>query len=340
MNFIARLTKILAYFCIPVFFGVLGYFLIYTGLKPVWEMGSAAVSFLVSSDAPTFTAQLDSIYDPEASTANPVPIYMGSEVLPAEEVQKAGESGGVKKDDTAPAAQTEAPSEAGASATEVTSETVISSESEKETSVETETSSETEKETASEKETSTETETSSESEKETSAETEVQPVTEPAQEPYIRVADVEFPVTGTQYAHIDCERIGLDAPVYWYDTNDILANGVGQSIASFLPGFGRVITLSGHNTTYFRCLENIEEGDVIHFDTNYYPYEYTVTKVEVLDETQFRDTLIEKINAENEELVMYTCYPFYAITGRKTQRLVVFADRTKGVNVKWRNLDE
>ena len=52
------------------------------------------------------------------------------------------------------------------------------------------------------------------------------------------------------------------------------------------------------------------------------------------------DVLVEKMGKEKEELVMYTCYPFYAITGRKTQRLTVFADRVEGYNVKWRNMDE
>ena len=160
------------------------------------------------------------------------------------------------------------------------------------------------------------------------------------EEPYIRIEDIEFPVTGTQYGQIECERIELDAPVYWYDTNEILAYGVGQSIASFLPGFGRVIILSAHNTTFFRCLEYVEEGDVICFNTNYFPYEYTVTKVEVLDENAFADILLEKIEKEQEELIMYTCYPFYPIVGRRTQRLVAYAERTKGVNVKWRNLEE
>jgi sortase A len=48
------------------------------------------------------------------------------------------------------------------------------------------------------------------------------------------------------------------------------------------------------------------------------------------------DLLIDKTRYEKEELILYTCYPFHAITGRKTDRLVVFADRTAGRDVIWK----
>ena len=148
-------------------------------------------------------------------------------------------------------------------------------------------------------------------------------------------SEVEFPLSGSQYGQITCEAIGLDAPVYWYDTDDILAYGVGQSLISLLPGFGRVIVLSGHNTTYFACLQSAEVGNVIQFHTNYCDYEYTVTNVQVYNENDLEKLLIQKANDQREELIMYTCYPFHAITGRKTDRLVVFANRTAGKDVDW-----
>jgi LPXTG-site transpeptidase (sortase) family protein len=107
-------------------------------------------------------------------------------------------------------------------------------------------------------------------------------------------SEVEFPLSGSQYGQITCEAIGLDAPVYWYDTDDILAYGVGQSLISLLPGFGRVIVLSGHNTTYFACLQSAEVGNVIQFHTNYCDYEYTVTNVQVYNENDLEKLLIQK----------------------------------------------
>lgn len=148
--------------------------------------------------------------------------------------------------------------------------------------------------------------------------------------------DIQFPLSGEQYGLIQCERIGLDAPVYWYDEDEILAYGVGQSLISKLPGFNKPIILSGHNTTFFKCLQDIQTGDVVQFHTNYCDYEYTVTNVQVYNENELETLLLDKAMGDREELIMYTCYPFHAITGRKTDRLVVFADRTVGKDVKWK----
>ena len=158
-------------------------------------------------------------------------------------------------------------------------------------------------------------------------------------DPYMLITDIEFPDAGDHYAQIECERIELDAPVYWYDTPEILAAGVGQSIASKPPGYGRTVLLSGHNTSWFRCLEYIDVGDVLNLDTNYCEYEYTVTNVEVMNEKVLESKLADDLMAEDEKLIMYTCYPFYVISGRKTDRLVVTAERTKGIDIKWRNME-
>ena len=219
-----RSKKLLAYFVVPVVFCLLGYFLLWVALLPVWSMASTYFSFLVSDHAPNFNTELTQLYDPNA-------IKSDADVIPGSEV--------------------------------------------------------------------------------------------------------EFPSSGSQYGQITCDAIGLDAPVYWYDTEDILAYGVGQSLVSLLPGFGRVIILSGHNTTFFACLQDAAVGNVINFHTNYCDYQYTVTNVQVYNETELETLLLQKAKDQREELIMYTCYPFHAITGRKTDRLVVFANRTAGKDVDW-----
>lgn len=153
---------------------------------------------------------------------------------------------------------------------------------------------------------------------------------------YILGEDIVFPADTEQYGQLVCDQIGLDAPVFPYDSDEILSYGVGQSLISLFPGFGRPIILAGHNTTFFKCLENAAAGNVIQFHTHYGDYEYTVTNVQVYNEDDLEHLLSEKVAAQREELIMYTCYPFHAITGRKTDRLVVFADRTAGKDVKWR----
>ena len=157
---------------------------------------------------------------------------------------------------------------------------------------------------------------------------------------YIHINDIEFPLSGTHYAQLVCDRIKLDAPVYWNDTSDILRYGVGQYLGSFLPGFGRLIVLSGHNNTFFAPLKDIKKNDTIEYHTNYGDYKYRVTDVQIMNEKDLQKYIYAHLLDEEEVLILYTCYPFEAMAGRKTDRLTVFAERIEGYDVKWRDLDE
>ena len=157
---------------------------------------------------------------------------------------------------------------------------------------------------------------------------------------YIHINDIDFPLSGTHYAQLLCDRIKLDAPVYWNDTSDILRYGAGQYLGSFLPGFGRMIVLSAHNNTFFAPLKDIKKNDIIEYRTNYGTYKYRVKDVQIMNEKDLQSYIYKHLLDEEEELIMYTCYPFEATVGRKTDRLTVFAERIEGYDVKWRDLDE
>ena len=167
-------------------------------------------------------------------------------------------------------------------------------------------------------------------------------IPEPVEEPvevdntvHIPISDIELPGAETQYGQVTCDRIGLNAPTYWGDSNKVLRYGAGQYTGSFWPGFGRMILLSAHNTTFFKCFQDIEVGDTINFSTNYAEFEYTVTRVEVYNEDDLGDYVIQHLLDEEEVLIMYTCYPFHAISGRKTDRLTVFCEKTAGPVIDW-----
>ena len=83
-------------------------------------------------------------------------------------------------------------------------------------------------------------------------------------------------------------------------------------------------------------MKNIQEGDIISFNTNYEKYTYKITDVEVINENKLQEKFNKMILDENEVLMLYTCYPFHAISGRKTNRLVAFGERIEGLSVKWR----
>lgn len=273
-----KVLKLLAHILVPAIFAVLGYLMLYLGLKPVWKLASAAAAVLASDSAPDFEPSLDNIYDPyhrdtpeqnagvtvsETPAATPEP--HGPYTLPPETPQPA----------------------------------------------------------------------------ETPGPTEDAPVQ--THRPWIHhdgpisVADIRLPDVGTRYGHLYGFSIGLSAPVYYGDSNLILRYGVGQSTTSFMPGFGRIILISGHNTTFFKCLKNIAVGDEIIFDTNYETYTYRIYRVEVMESTALYHLLDRQLFGEQREnLVIYTCYPFHAVVGKKHLRLVAFGERIEGADVIWR----
>ena len=159
---------------------------------------------------------------------------------------------------------------------------------------------------------------------------------EPVEESYINIENIEMPVAGAQYGHISCDAIQLDAPLYWDDSLEVLRYGAGQNIASFMPGFGRIMIIAGHNSTFFNVLQNIEVGNVIDIDTNYCAYQYEVKSVKVYDENDLEELFLKHMQEEEETLYMYTCYPFTAHVGRRTDRFLVTAKRISGYDVKWK----
>ncbi|MBR2590680.1 MAG: class D sortase [Clostridia bacterium] len=140
-----------------------------------------------------------------------------------------------------------------------------------------------------------------------------------------------LPVFNQQYAELKCEALEIEAPVFWGDTDLILRSGVGTYSASSVPGYGGNILMSAHNTTFFEGLKNAKEGDVFTLTTTYARFEYKVNAVKVLD---FNDASAVNYNAEDETLVLYTCYPFQPLAGVSNQRLFVYCQKVSGPSAK------
>lgn len=142
----------------------------------------------------------------------------------------------------------------------------------------------------------------------------------------VKRSDVVMAEYGQLYAYVRCTRIALDAPIYMGDDYDILSIGVGQSFASFQPGFDRVIVLCAHNNTFFNPFKNIEVGDIVDIETSYGTYSYEIKETKVINETQ---TDAIDYSLDHEQLVMYTCYPFDMLS-HTPYRFIVYADRISG----------
>lgn len=119
--------------------------------------------------------------------------------------------------------------------------------------------------------------------------------------------DYRNPVVGSQYGEIVCDRIGLRAPLYYGDTDNILEKGTGTWIGSSLPGQPGSALIGGHDTTYFAALENIAEEDIVEIMTSYGKFRYRVTGTLVAGA---EDTFAYDMSADMDEIILYTCYPF------------------------------
>lgn len=136
-------------------------------------------------------------------------------------------------------------------------------------------------------------------------------------------SEIPVPEPDEQYGTMNCDRISLSAPVYYGDNETVLANGVGQYTLGGLPGEGRPILMSAHDSTYFAPLEQIEAGDIVTIKTNYGEYNYLVNSTLIADEA---DTSAYDLTQDKEQLILYTCYPFGQLVGKRNERFFVYCD--------------
>lgn len=135
-----------------------------------------------------------------------------------------------------------------------------------------------------------------------------------------------YPEYGSQYATIEISKIGVNLPVYFGDTMELLKKGVGHSSGSYFPGEGGSIIYMGHNSKdVFRRFGELQIGDQITVKANYGEFNYEIYDMQIVEETETDKLPIQK---GEEKLMVYTCYPFVNI-GYTTQRYVVYANLVK-----------
>ncbi len=154
---------------------------------------------------------------------------------------------------------------------------------------------------------------------------------DPPQEETVSCRDVEVPYYNTQYARITCEDIGVDCALYFGDSTAALKKGAGQYAGSYLPGYNGHILVCAHNTSYFKPLQYVEVGHVFTVTTNYGIYQYEVTETKVLNHKD--DSAYDLSKRDEEQLILYTCYPFYRMSSVKTDRLFVICKKIAGPRV-------
>lgn len=138
------------------------------------------------------------------------------------------------------------------------------------------------------------------------------------------------PQRGDEYGRLEIERVGIDLPLYYGDSEDILYQGPGTFAGAFLPGYDRSVMIPGHTIPFFKPLGDVVAGDTIHISTYYGEFDYVITDTKV---GNFNDSsMYDLAQNEKEQLILYTCYPLDGI-GFKDQRLFVYADKTGGTKL-------
>lgn len=130
------------------------------------------------------------------------------------------------------------------------------------------------------------------------------------------------PSYGENYASLKIESIGVELPIYYGKTLDLLKRGIGHDNDSYFPGEGGSVILMGHNFGRFLAnLPKVKVGDQIEVTTNYGEFHYTVYDAQVVNENDVSKVPIQE---EEERLMIYTCWPINNI-GYATERYVVYA---------------
>lgn len=90
------------------------------------------------------------------------------------------------------------------------------------------------------------------------------------------------------------------------ETNWSLEVGVVMDSSGSYPHGDSATVVYGHRQYDFQVLKDIEVDDdiIISIEDNVYLYE--VSEIEIVDETQ-----VDQVFTDDNELVLYTCYPFY-----------------------------
>ena len=138
---------------------------------------------------------------------------------------------------------------------------------------------------------------------------------------------VKLPAANTQFGEINCSSAGLQMPLYYGDSDEVLEKGAGLYIGSSIPGENKTMLVGGHDTTFMSPLKNVKVGDCLEVTTTYGTFIYKVKKMQVAD---IMDTTAYDLSGEGEQLILYTCYPFGEVMKDRSKRYFVYADKESG----------
>ena len=144
----------------------------------------------------------------------------------------------------------------------------------------------------------------------------------------VNLSDITLPNSHDVIGSISCERIGLLCDFYYGDDSYCLNRGAGMYRGSQIPGRGKPTLVAGHSNTVFNVFQDIQVDDEIIIDMYYGEFHYKVTDIQIYQ----KDNCIFDLEKNEEQLMMYTCYPIGILTP-VDHRLFVYAEKISGPTI-------
>lgn len=139
-----------------------------------------------------------------------------------------------------------------------------------------------------------------------------------------------YPEAGDYLGHLTVSGTAVDCDVYYGDSETEFQKGAGTYKGAKIPGEGGTILMGAHTNTYFRDFESAEVGADVTLVTSYGEYHYVITDMKVATDT---DTTAYDLDADEENLIMYTCYPFGTME-YTDERFFVYCDYVSGPEIE------
>lgn len=139
---------------------------------------------------------------------------------------------------------------------------------------------------------------------------------------------IDYPVGGHLYGKVKIEKLQLNVPLYFGDTEEILREGAGQFMGSVYPGELGTSLIGGHNVDDFGKLGAAQVGDEITLQTTYGNYVYRINQIEVRDkkDKEINDMIYQR---NDRRVILYTCYPIDSL-GLTNERLFAIGEFVSG----------
>lgn len=134
---------------------------------------------------------------------------------------------------------------------------------------------------------------------------------------------------GDEIGTITLPSLELSWPIFQGTEEAQLAIGVGHFIGSVLPGLNDNSILSGHRTSVFNRIGELQINDLILVQTEPGIFTYQVRGFEIVDRSD--QTVIGP--SPKAMLTLTTCYPFNSLTAT-TEAFIVEADLIRTVLIK------